>query len=50
MKAAAILGREGAREIRAKRKPRKKGMHVRVNGHPAFIDAERVREAIEYDD
>lgn len=49
IRAAAILGREGARAIREKRKPRKKGMWVKVNGHPAFLDAARVREAEEWE-
>ena len=48
-RAANILGREGARLIHEKRKPRKKGMWVRVNGHPAFLDAERVRDAEEWE-
>jgi hypothetical protein len=51
LKAATILGKEGAREIRAKRKPRKRMIPVRLgNGSPGWIEKGRLNEAIEYGD
>jgi hypothetical protein len=49
--AAFILGREWGNEIRAKRKPRRKMVQVRLqNGGPAWIERGRLGEATERDD
>lgn len=50
-RAAFIVGREWANELKAKRKPRKKGVWVKLlGGGKAFLDKERVDEATERED
>jgi hypothetical protein len=49
--AAFVLGREGARAIQAKKKPRRKMVQVRLqNGGPAWIERGRLGEATERED
>jgi hypothetical protein len=51
MKAAAILGREGAERIRATRRPRKKGVKVRlIGGGFAVLDKVLVDRAEEWNE
>lgn len=51
MRAAKILGREGARLIRENRHPRKKLVEVKLaHGGKAWLDRERVRDAEEIED
>ena len=51
MHAAFILGREGAEEIRSKRKPRKRMVAVKLaTGGQTWIEKGRLSEAIEIDD
>jgi hypothetical protein len=50
-KAAAILAREWALQIKAARKPRKKLVEVKLaHGGKAWLDRERVRDAEEIED
>ena len=51
MHAAFILGREGANEIKAKRKPRRRMVEVRLaQGGAAWIEKGRLDGAQEIDD
>jgi hypothetical protein len=51
MHAAFVLGREGANEIRAKRKPRRKMVAVKLaTGGKAWIEKGRLSESTERED
>ena len=51
MHAAFILGKVGAEAIRSKRKPRKKGVWVKLlGGGKAFLDKAKVDEAEKRED
>ena len=50
-RAAFILGREWANEIKAKKKPRRKMIPVTLaNGGAAWIESKRLKEAVEIED